>query len=462
MMVAAQPSSDDDPVRWIHGFKQGCGTRWRVQVRACGLNVRLGPHRLLGVKRSSRGANALALESENEDQRSVDLLPELRLAVGQLMQLAQVEEFSEAPRDDRAVCIEHQSARIAQGVRPGVRSEFILGFGRIVVDPNRVFVVAALAAEATRHEIFQLGNIGIGHGIRHQSFTIPRIASCPYYNYGMPGKSTSFAMLVAPIVFLTGCGTMAPTQPQPQAQQPAAAPAPAPANTEQVQTESTGGGGGGRHKRHRKHGGGGNPEGPATQTAQSVAGNFDFYLMSLSWSPGFCATPAGQNDPGQCAPGRKFSFVLHGLWPQYEGHGWPEDCSTEQIDPAMINQMLPMMPSPKLIEHEWQKHGTCSGLNSKEYFDEAAEAFHAINIPAVYQNLATPLNVSPAEVRSQLASANPKLGGEQSIVVACSGGGRYLSEVHVCLTKDLAGRPCNRETQAAQCKSDTVLMRPVR
>jgi ribonuclease T2 len=239
-----------------------------------------------------------------------------------------------------------------------------------------------------------------------------------------------------------------------------------PASTEPVQTESagtTGGGGGGgkHHKRHRKHGTGGNPEGPANPEAKNVTGNFDFYLMSLSWSPGFCATPAGQNDPGQCAPGRKFSFVLHGLWPQYEQQGWPEDCSTEQMDPALVNQMLPMMPSPKLIQHEWQKHGTCSGLTSKEYFDEAGEAFHKFNVPAVYQNLSTPLNVNPAEIRSQLAAANPNI-GEQAIVVQCAGGGRYLSEVHVCLTKDLAGRRCNRETQAAACRSDSVLMRPVR
>jgi len=193
----------------------------------------------------------------------------------------------------------------------------------------------------------------------------------------------------------------------------------------------------------------------------NVTGNFDFYLLSLSWSPGFCATPAGANDPGQCAPGRKFSFVLHGLWPQYEQTGWPEDCSTDPLDRSVVSKMINIMPSEHLIEHEWSKHGTCSGLDSKDFFEEADEAFHSINIPAPYRELPAMLTVSPDEIRNQFASANPKI-GEQGFVVECSGNGRFLSEVHACLNKDLQGRACNREEQRHECRSDSVVMRPVR
>lgn len=226
--------------------------------------------------------------------------------------------------------------------------------------------------------------------------------------------------------------------------------------------EPENGGTGRRHRhRNRKHGRGGNPDGPADRKLSNVTGNFDFYLLSLSWSPGFCATPAGANDPGQCAPGRKFSFVLHGLWPQYEQSGWPEDCSNEPIDPASVQKMIAIMPSEKLIEHEWSKHGTCSGLSAKDYFDEADEAFHSIRIPAPYASLPRALTVSPAEIRSQFAAANPG-GGEAEFVVECSGNGRYLTEVHACLDKDLTGRACNREELSHECRSDGVLMRPVR
>jgi len=271
-------------------------------------------------------------------------------------------------------------------------------------------------------------------------------------------------LLVASLaLLLTGCGG-APTAQAPSAETRQEA---APSETAQVRETAnsepyeTNGESSGRHRhRNRKHGRGGNAEAPANPQLKNVTGNFDFYLLSLSWSPGFCATPAGKNDPGQCAPGHKFAFVLHGLWPQYEQKGWPEDCGTEPADPALVQKMLGSMPAEKLVEHEWQKHGTCSGLSQKDYFEEADEAYHSIKIPAQYADLSQELTVDPAEVRAQFAAANPKV-GEQEFVVECAGN-RYLSEVHACLTKDLAGRACNREEQAHQCRSNAVVMRPVR
>ena len=264
--------------------------------------------------------------------------------------------------------------------------------------------------------------------------------------------------LATPLAFfLTSCGS-APNQQGQTKTEPGVSAGPAPADVAQVGEA----GGSGRHRhRNRKHGRGGDPSGPADPKLTNVTGNFDFYLLSLSWSPGFCATPAGQNDPGQCAPGRKFAFVLHGLWPQYEQTGWPEDCGTEPFDRTLAEKMLADMPSEKLIEHEWAKHGTCSGLSQKDYFDEADEAFQSIKIPTQYAELATALNVSPSEIRSQFVAANPKV-GEEEFVIECSGNGRYLSEVHACLTKDLEGRACNREELSKECRSGSVLMRPVR
>jgi ribonuclease T2 len=274
--------------------------------------------------------------------------------------------------------------------------------------------------------------------------------------------------LIAPFaLMLAGCGGV-PTQqtqaPPTETRQEAAPPETAqvrePASSEPRETSAESSGRSRHRHRNRKHGRGGNAEAPADPQLTNVTGNFDFYLLSLSWSPGFCATPAGRNDPGQCAPGRKFAFVLHGLWPQYEQKGWPEDCGTEPADPALVQKMLGIMPAEKLVEHEWTKHGTCSGLSQKDYFEEADEAFHSIKIPAQYVNLSQELTVDPAEVRTQFAAANPKV-GEPEFVVECSGN-RYLSEVHACLTKDLAGRACNREEQAHQCRSNAVVMRPVR
>jgi ribonuclease T2 len=183
--------------------------------------------------------------------------------------------------------------------------------------------------------------------------------------------------------------------------------------------------------------------------------------MSLSWSPGFCATPAGREDTMQCGGQRPYGFVLHGLWPQYEQKGWPEDCATGSVDDATVESMLNIMPSPTLVRHEWQKHGTCSGLDAKDYFEEAAEAFQSVKIPAAYQAPKKVITVSPDQMLQEFVAANPQF-GQQGFAVLCSGNGRYLQEVRACLDKDLAGRSCNREVLRDACKSDEMIMRPVR
>jgi ribonuclease T2 len=115
------------------------------------------------------------------------------------------------------------------------------------------------------------------------------------------------------------------------------------------------------------------------------AGIFDYYVLSLSWSPSFCGTPAGNDNPTQCAPGRRFAFVVHGLWPQFKD-GWPEFCATEEawVPEQKIDAMMDIMPSRKLIIHEWRKHGSCSGLSQADYFGAIRVLRERLRIPARY------------------------------------------------------------------------------
>ena len=254
--------------------------------------------------------------------------------------------------------------------------------------------------------------------------------------------------IVCAAILLTSCGTqIAPTESKSQAP-------PETASVKPQENEPQAQGGSRRHR--RKRGPRGNP--PA---ATGTSGTFDFYVLSLSWSPGFCATPAGRGDTMQCGGQRKYGFVMHGLWPQYEGKGWPEDCTTERVDNATVQSMLSIMPSPKLVEHEWEKHGTCSGLDAKDYFEEATEAFHSVAIPRRYQAPTKTIPVSPDQMLHDFVAANAQF-GDQGFAVLCSGNGRYLNEVRACLSKDLDGRSCNQEVLRDQCRSSEMIMRPVR
>lgn len=95
--------------------------------------------------------------------------------------------------------------------------------------------------------------------------------------------------------------------------------------------------------------------------AESVAGVFDYYLLTLSWSPTFCLT---HKDDVQCS-GKGYGFVLHGLWPQYAKGGWPESCPPlTTLSAAESSKGLTLFPTKKLLDHEWSKHGTCSGLGA--------------------------------------------------------------------------------------------------
>ena len=161
-------------------------------------------------------------------------------------------------------------------------------------------------------------------------------------------------------------------------------------------------------------------------------GDFDFYLLTLSWSPEFCATHSSP----ECAahPG----FVVHGLWPQNNDGTYPEDCSNAP-GPANPQGDTDLQPTVSLVEHEWKTHGTCSGLAADPYFNTIRQAFHEIVIPPTLTHVQSPQTVAPQVLLQQFASANPRLPAN-AFVLSC--GNNYLTAVEVCLTKSLAGESC--------------------
>ena len=167
---------------------------------------------------------------------------------------------------------------------------------------------------------------------------------------------------------------------------------------------------------------------------QNAPGEFDFYVLSLSWSPSFCAAASERGNTGrgvrtQCG-GRPYSFVVHGLWPQYE-RGFPNYSQrpAPRLDRNVMTSMLDLMPAPGLIYNEWDKHGTCSGLGGRGYFETIRKARAAVKIPSEYLDLATPLTVTPGAVEEAFIKANPGLSAS-AIAVPCDS--RRLGEVRIC------------------------------
>ena len=199
----------------------------------------------------------------------------------------------------------------------------------------------------------------------------------------------------------------------------------------------------------------------AQDRRQNAPGEFDFYVLALSWSPSFCEAAAERGNSGrsqiQCE--RPYSFVVHGLWPQYE-RGFPEYCQrpSPRLDRNIMTSMLDLMPAPGLIFNEWDKHGTCSGLGARAYFESVRKARAAVKIPEEFLQLPEPKTIAPGDLEAAFIKINPGL-SSSAVSVICDR--TRLSEVRICMSKDLQFRSCE-EIDRRACRRDQVTMPPVR
>jgi ribonuclease T2 len=204
--------------------------------------------------------------------------------------------------------------------------------------------------------------------------------------------------------------------------------------------------------------------GSAPAKARNEAGDFDYYMLVLSWSPTYCEAQGenGRDGGQQCSGARPYAFVLHGLWPQYED-GWPENCPARErpwVPDDQINKMLDVMPSRSLVIHEYKKHGVCSGLTPEAYFDNARKLFQGVKIPERYVRPGESLSVAPADIVQDFLTANPALQNNE-ISLSCNRG--KLREVRLCFSRDMKPRACGAaETRRKSCTLDKVVLPPVR
>lgn len=198
---------------------------------------------------------------------------------------------------------------------------------------------------------------------------------------------------------------------------------------------------------------------PANAQQYGEPGQFDFYVLSLSWSPAYCDSAGNRADPAQCRSQKPLGFVVHGLWPQYD-RGYPADCAynAPRVPEHTIREMHDVMPSRGLIIYEWRKHGTCSGLSPERYFELVRKAYQKIKMPPQFTASTRWQTVSPPEVENAFRVANPGL-QDDMIAVTCDR--RNLREVRICMSKDLEFRACPQVDRQA-CRAPRVALPPVR
>jgi ribonuclease T2 len=190
--------------------------------------------------------------------------------------------------------------------------------------------------------------------------------------------------------------------------------------------------------------------------ADNTAGSFDYYLLTLSWAPQFCATKSAAASSSECDPARHYGYVVHGLWPQNDNGSYPQHCaSARPVSSATARQMLGIMPSRGLIQHEWETHGTCSGLNPQDYFEAISKAFARLQIPDEYRAPNRPVRATTSEIEQKFAEANHA--PPAAFRISC-----YESDfvgLEVCLTKDLQYRSCG--SRLRECRAPQVVLRPI-
>jgi len=193
--------------------------------------------------------------------------------------------------------------------------------------------------------------------------------------------------------------------------------------------------------------------------AQDEAGVFDYYVLSLSWSPNWCRLEGDDRNSPQCDPSEDHGWVLHGLWPQFE-NGWPQDCYSAFQPPSrgQTNDMADIMGTSGLAWYQWNKHGTCSGLSPSNYFALARDAYQSIIRPQVFRDLDREVTLPARLIEDAFLRDNPTLAADQ-ITVTCRQG--YIQEARICLTQDLSPRQCGADV-IRDCDLESAGFDPIR
>lgn len=188
------------------------------------------------------------------------------------------------------------------------------------------------------------------------------------------------------------------------------------------------------------------------------AGEFDYYVLSLSWSPNWCSLEGEAQNSAQCDDDRDLGWVMHGLWPQYE-QGWPSNCFAVRLNPSrrMTEAMTDIMGTSGLAWYQWKKHGRCSGMSAEDYFALARRAYTSVTRPEAFRAISDTVQISTEAVEQAFLKDNPQLDADM-ITITCKG--NWIQEARICLTPTLEPRQCGADV-IKDCSLQDALLKPI-
>ncbi|MGB8131027.1 MAG: hypothetical protein WCG81_14650 [Candidatus Angelobacter sp.] len=190
--------------------------------------------------------------------------------------------------------------------------------------------------------------------------------------------------------------------------------------------------------------------------SQQSPAEFDYYVLSLSWTPSFCASHSA-DESAECKVGNHTAFVLHGLWPQAQSGPPPMECvPARPVAKSIVDRMVRFYPDRSLVQHEWEKHGTCSNLSSADYFNRVEQAFTAMKVPSQFSSLNHDQQFDVRQIEQSFAAANNA--SANSFRISCHAG--EMVSVEACLNKDLKYQACRASVR--ECPANNVLLRAPR
>ena len=189
------------------------------------------------------------------------------------------------------------------------------------------------------------------------------------------------------------------------------------------------------------------------------AGEFDYYVAALSWSATWCDLEGAARGEPQCDAGAGITFVLHGLWPQFED-GYPSYCRTVERDPSRGETAVvaDVFGGAGAAFYQWKKHGRCSGLSARDFYAKARRVREGVRIPAVFARVNKRLQVPASVIEGAFVEANPGFAPDM-VTVTCRDG--MVAEVRLCLTRDLAPRSCAADARR-DCRLQDAVLLPLR